>query len=107
MYLRTFFDQLDQMLCALFGGAPQTPISLAAAEAEVKREPWGCALCAWLHATLRQQHCPRVLAGETTTGFAAVSAAVQLAVLAWVIAAIGVLGPIAVVLWLDGMPLLR
>lgn len=80
-YIRTVFDQLDCWLCALFGGDADTPISLAAARANARRKWWGCALCWWLHQTLRQRHCPRVLAGETTTGFAAVSAALQLAVL--------------------------
>ena len=80
-WLRTVFDQLDCFLCALCGGPPNTPISLAAARAEKEGEDWGCWLCWWLHQTLRQRHCPRTLAGETTTGFAAVSAAAQLAVL--------------------------
>lgn len=81
-YLRTLFDQLDCWLCALFGGEPDTTISLTAARAQRRGKLWGCWLCWWLHQTLRQRHCERVLAGETTTGFGAFSAATQLALLA-------------------------
>ncbi len=80
-YLRTIFDQLDCWLCALLGGPPDTPISLAAARAQARGERWGCWLCWWLHQTLRQRHCRRTLLAERTTGFAAVSAAVQLVAL--------------------------
>lgn len=78
-YLKTFFEQVDCLLCALFGGRPDTTISLTAARAEVRGERWGCVLCAWLHATLRQRHCMRTLDGEPMSGFAQVSAAVQIA----------------------------
>lgn len=56
-------------------------ISLAAARAEVRGEKWGCALCWWLRETLRQAHCRRTLAGEPMSGFANVSAAVQIGLL--------------------------
>lgn len=77
---RTFFEQLDCMLCALFGGRSDTTISLTAAQAKAHGRVWGCWLCWWLHKTLRQRHCTRTLAGESMSGFAQVSAAVQLAI---------------------------
>ena len=80
IYFVTLFSQIDELLCVLFGGARDTTISLTAARAEAKRERWGCILCWWLHQTLRQRHCARTLAGESMSGFAQVSAAVQLAI---------------------------
>lgn len=80
-YFVTLFEQVDCLLCALFGGAPDTTISFAAARAELKRERWGCWLCWWLHQTLRQRHCTRTLAGEPMSRWANISAAMQLALL--------------------------
>lgn len=80
-YFVILFEQLDELLCVLFGGRRGMTISLAAARAEVRGERWGCWLCWWLHQTLRERHCRRTLAGEPMTGFAAGSAAVQIGLL--------------------------
>lgn len=80
-YLRTLFDQLDCFLCAVLGGPEDTTISLRAALARARGKRWGCCVCWWLHQTLRQRHCQRVLDGEPTTGFALLCAACQLAAL--------------------------
>jgi len=80
-YLQIVFDQMDCFLGSLFGGPEDSPISLDAARAARAGKPWGCFLCRWLHWTLRQNHCQRILAGEPTTGFAAISAAIQLLII--------------------------
>lgn len=80
-YITTVFRELDCLLCALCGGAEDTTISMTAARAEVRGERWGCALCWWLHQTLRQRHCARTLAGEPMSTWAMASAAVQLAMM--------------------------
>ena len=80
-YIHTLFDQLDCFLCAIFGGAPDTTISLAAAKAKRNRRLWGCWLCAWLHFSLRQHHCERTIKGEPLGAYALVCAGCQLALL--------------------------
>ena len=85
-WARTVFEQLDALLCAVFGGPQDSTISMQAAIAERDGRRWGCVLCWWLHQTLRQRHCERTLAGESMSGWAQASAAVQLALLAAVLA---------------------
>lgn len=80
-YFVTLFEQIDCLLCAVFGGGRDMTISLAAARAEARGEGWGCILCWWLHQTLRQAHCRRTLVGEPMSGFANASAAVQIGLL--------------------------
>ena len=80
-YLVILFDQLDCFLNALFGGEYDQTISLRLAEAAQKKKFIGCVLCKWLHWSLRQNHCKRILDGEPISGWAAVMAAVQLLII--------------------------
>jgi hypothetical protein len=95
-YLVRVFVQLDCFLGALFGGPEDTSISLDAARARLEGKPWGCWLCKWLHHSLRTNHCQRTLESQPTSGRAAVLAAVQLTVLALLLA----WGPLLLLWWI-------
>lgn len=79
-YLTTLITMTDEWLNALFGGEGNQTISMDTALAAKDGQLGACLLCRWFHLTMRQNHCQRTLAGEPVTGFALVSAGVQLTI---------------------------
>ena len=76
------FECTDMWLCALIpGGLPKETISLRAARARQQGRAWGCVLCRWLSLSTRSHHCENVLRGVAVSGFAAISAAIQIGAL--------------------------
>ena len=85
-YLDRCGYQLDCFLNALFGGAEDTPISLAAARARLTEQRqgrfgWGCVMCRWLSWTVERHHCARQIEGRPVVRWGAVVAGLQLAAL--------------------------
>lgn len=80
-YLGTLGHALDCFLNACFGGKEDQTISRRAALSKWAGDTSGCVVCAWLHWTLRQHHCTRVLRGEPLGSYALAVAGVQLVAL--------------------------
>jgi hypothetical protein len=78
-YIRGLGLELDVFLNVwLFHGTGGETISFHAATANAAGRIWGCLLCRWFSLTIETDHCPKTLAGVTTTPAAAIKAGLQL-----------------------------